>query len=509
MAIVCCKRPLLQREFTLINKNSQVLLSDTLSSDLGEYLAFPHHYRADFSKFRKQGYYRLRVGEVSSPPFAIDLRAYHDLPDSLLRFFEVQRCGSTAPLLHQPCHLKDVTQMVGSQGTTLGLDLTGGWHDAGDYIKFEITTAYSAYLLLLTAELFPDLWEDSYHEGKPNLLSEAKVGLDWLMKMHPSPNRLLTQVQDTSDHRVGWRMPENDPLTGQRTGFEAPSQAQAGLFVAAMAISVRLFEKAGDRAYSQRCLEHAKDAYALAFSAMLPRAACAPDSHYFDDVAMDNVALAAGEMFETIHEKVYLDTAKAMLQRLGGVGWVSWGDVGGFACYRVGKHWDEGNEMLTRALAAFDSVAGLNPFAYPASFYPWGSCNIATGVGDLAVLSLISTNDPGVRRLAQRERDFLLGTNPFGLSFVSQVGSDWPHNFHHQVSYLLSIPLPGAVAGGPIAASIFERSGIQLDSLDRFSAIQTAQAVYHDDRADFLCNEATLAGNAQALLLLAWFAAGE
>src|SRR5688500_3519685 len=54
---------------------------------------------------------------------------------------------------------------------------------------------------------------DLGREGRPNkipdILDEAKWGLDWIHKLHPKADQLFHQVADDRDHR-GFKMPDND-----------------------------------------------------------------------------------------------------------------------------------------------------------------------------------------------------------------------------------------------------------------------------------------------------------
>jgi len=496
-AVIASQQKLDTNSFRIARSDGEVVFTGELSEDAGEYLAFKHHYLAHFSKLKRTGEYRIEVNLVQSPPFSIGKALYAGAPDSLLRFFRIQRCGENDALLHSDCHTYDVNEVMSVNGiSTAKLDLTSGWHDAGDYIKFNNTTAYSSYLLLLTAELFPSRHSQMHRE--------ARIGLEWLLKMHPTPDRLLSQVQGIVDHKVGWRMPENDPLEKQRVAYEYPSQAQAGMAAAALASGAKAFKR-GDSDFSERCLKASEELYALALSGRLPAIATPPDSHYFDREARDNIALAAAELYAVTQREEYLDTAKAILTVIGAGGWVSWGDVEGFACYRAGQFWAQGADKLQATLERYEAIAVRNPYSYPAGSYPWGSLALQTGVADLAILYHKLTGSKRFDALAARQRDFLLGANPFGVSLVSNMGTDWPRRFHHQISSLKGVQLPGGVAGGLIDRKSFEESGIRLEAPDRFSALQSDAAVFHDDRMDFLCNEPTISGVAQAILLLAYF----
>jgi len=497
IAVIASQEPLDSATFHLLASDGKVDFTGTLSADLGEYLAFKHHYLANFHRFKDIGKYRVAVGLLESQTFEIGNSLYGGIPDSLMRFFKVQRCGSNDALLHAECHLYDVRKVVSKNGTSdAPLDLTGGWHDAGDYVKFSVTTAYSSYLLLLTAELFP--------KSKPQLEAEARIGLEWLLKMHPTPDRLITQVEGVADHKVGWRMPEADPLAKKRTAYEFPSQAQAGIVSAALAFGARAYREGDANELAGRFLRASEELYAFALSGRLSAAASPPDSHYFDAEARDDLALAAAELYATTQRVEYLDSAKAILSVIGAGGWVSWGDVEGFACYRAGQFWPASVEMLQASLQRYEQIADNNPYGYPASSFPWGSLALQTGVANLAVLYAKMTGDRQFDTLAIRQRDFLLGTNPYGVSLVSELGSVHVRHFHHQIAAIKRIPLPGGVAGGLVSRKTFTTSGIRLEAPDRFASIQSTTTVFHDDRMDFLTNEPTISGVAQAILLLAW-----
>ncbi|MBK6912731.1 MAG: glycoside hydrolase family 9 protein [Ignavibacteriales bacterium] len=139
--------------------------------------------------------------------------------DSLMLFLKVQRCGPTNPFLHQPCHLSDVSAVIGDS-TVVSIDVTGGWHDAGDYIKFFSTAAYTTYMLLFAYEFDEEKFNfDNNGNSVPDILEEARIGLDWLLRCNYAPGKIITQVQDLDDHKLIWRMPEDDSLMFDRPGF--------------------------------------------------------------------------------------------------------------------------------------------------------------------------------------------------------------------------------------------------------------------------------------------------
>ena len=110
--------------------------------------------------------------------------AAQNYPDALYKsiyYYGAQRCGTTNSWCHGACHTDD--------GSSIGLDLSGGWHDAGDHVKFGQTNAYSAALLLLAFSYFTSAYADNYSSvsstgspnGIPDLLDEVKCETDYLL----------------------------------------------------------------------------------------------------------------------------------------------------------------------------------------------------------------------------------------------------------------------------------------------------------------------------------------
>src|SRR5260221_428199 len=62
--------------------------------------------------------------------------------------------------------------------------------------------------------------------------------------------------------------------------------------------------------------------------------------------------------------------------------------------------------------------------------------------------------------LARRQRDFILGCNPYGVSCVIGAGKRYPRYPHHQVANIENLELKGAVVGGPTSASIYQGEDI-------------------------------------------------
>ena len=114
--------------------------------------AFDRHAELDFSALRRSGKYFVRVNDVKSPTFAIDSEAYAELPDQLLEFMRQQRCGFN-PWVDAVCHSFDGRSVDGPLPAGSYVDARGGWHDAGDQLKYLLTSSNATAQMLLAYQL--------------------------------------------------------------------------------------------------------------------------------------------------------------------------------------------------------------------------------------------------------------------------------------------------------------------------------------------------------------------
>lgn len=178
---------------------------------------FRHYYELDFTALRAPGRYRLRVEQTGdlSAPFTIGPDAYGGAHEELLAFMRQQRCGYN-PFLDRICHQRDGRSFYAPFADSTYIDVTGGWHDAGDQLKYLITGSNATAGMLLAYLLEPAKFGDAANalgqprpNGVPDVLDEARWGLDWLHRLHPAPDQLVHQVADDRDH-LGWKWPDHD-----------------------------------------------------------------------------------------------------------------------------------------------------------------------------------------------------------------------------------------------------------------------------------------------------------
>jgi hypothetical protein len=118
------------------------------------------------------------------------------------------------------------------------------------------------------------------------------------------------------------------------------------------------------------------------------------------------------------------------------------------------------------------------------------------------------TGDMQYHDFMLRQRDWLLGRNPWGTSMFTGIPRDGEHpeDVHTSVWALTKQNPPGGLVDGPVYNSIYSRlKGIQLYSGDEFESLQNEYVVYHDDIGDYATNEPTMDGTAGAILFMAYF----
>jgi endoglucanase len=96
-----------------------------------------------------------------------------------------------------------------------------------------------------------------------------------------------------------------------------------------------------------------------------------------------------------------------------------------------------------------------------------------------------------------------LGRNPWGISFIYDIGTNFSKNLHSQVAFFNSGYLPGGLSAGPAPTDIINKYEIQRNDFT-FDEFNSDVVKYYDDRLDYITNEPTIAGNATALFVFGY-----
>lgn len=501
-AIILSKTPFEEKFFRIKNtENDEEVFIDSINK-LPYKLNSEIKYSAliDFSALKSKGEYFIEYQNMKSYPFLIDDSLYNSIRDSVSLFFKVQRCGPTNPLMHKVCHLQDATKVIGYSDSS-AIDLTGGWHDAGDYIKFVYTTAFTTYLLIFSYEFDPDKFSfDLDNDSVPDILQEAKVGLDFLLRCNFSEEAFITQVQDDRDHKVGWRMPENDTLTFDRPAFVKMNKSQIGIYSAALAIASRIWkERFLDNIFANKCLNASEKIFRLRNKISDYK----DDEKYYNQNEFNSkLALGALEIFKSKDDKNYLSLALEYGKNIAENNWWSWGDFNALVFYKLAEFDNQFAEKLKNILSFYKSYSDSNLFSL-AHQYNWGTTHSIAGVVLSSILYKKLTGSEDFDNLAGLNRDFILGRNPWGKSFISGIGKNFPRKIHHQIAFFNNGYIPGAMVSGPVPYSLFKNYSFTIPS-DKLSEFSDS-SIYCDEFDNYLTNEPTISSNATALFIFGYF----
>ncbi|XP_037460491.1 endoglucanase 22-like [Triticum dicoccoides] len=156
-------------------------------------------------------------GEVAAP---FD---YKKALHSSLLYFEAQRSGR---LPHNQ-RVKWRGHSGLADGLQQGVDLVGGYYDAGDNVKFGLPMAFTVTMLSWSAMEFAD---DITAAGEwRHVLEAIKWGTDYFVKAHTEPYVLWAEVGDGDTDHYCWQRPED--MTTSRQAYNVNRTAGGMLFV--------------------------------------------------------------------------------------------------------------------------------------------------------------------------------------------------------------------------------------------------------------------------------------
>lgn len=531
-------------EFQVIDPNTKEILFTGSGSDIrhtGKQPAFESSARLNFSALKTPGTYIVKVGETESGPFRIGNDIYAEAAEIPLKYMRQQRCGYN-PFLKDSCHVHDAISVGDPEGKRDGLhfNTVGGWHDASDYLQYVTTSANAVYQMLFAYSQYPGSFGDHYdangHEGAngiPDILDEAKWGLDWLVKMNPDADTYFNQLADDRDH-MGFTLPNQQEVDyGWGPGKERPvyfvsPQPQGllkyknrstgmastlGKYSSSFSLGAQLLSTYYPE-FSDRLRQKAKDAYRKGVENPGVSQTSPGGAPYFyeEDNWADDMQLAAAEIYNSTGEKESLNQA-IQYGRLEPV--TPWMGADSAKHYQWYPFVNMGNYHLAvqnsdlRAKAEFirNMKTGLQRVRDRAEGdaflngipFIWCSNNLTVGFITQCRLYHEITGDDSFLEIETAMRDWLLGCNPWGTSMIVGYPADGntPEDPHSAFTHLHQIPVTGGIVDGPIYNSIFSSLiGIYLANEDKYADFQSDYVVYHDDYADYSTNEPTMDGTA-------------
>lgn len=544
--LVSKQENLLVKQFEICDAlTNQVVFKSNKVKAFGKYAAFTTTFRLNFSEFKQRGAFFVRVGDVKSPPFRIANDVYDGTADFILKYMRQQRSNYN-PFLKDTCHKTDgfIVYHPDKQKDSTYLNVSGGWHDASDYLQYLPTSANATFQLLFAYQQHPesfgdvhDAWGNAGKNGIPDVLDEAKWGLDWLCKMNPAKGEYYNQIADDRDH-IGMRLPNKDTskyapnkglmrpvyfITGKPQGAlkyknrTVGVASSAGKFSSAFALGSIILSKYYPD-FAKSLVQRAKDAYdfGLQFPGTTQTAPCRSPYFYEEDNYVDDMELAALMLHQLEPQKGHLGEAVEYARAEPTTPWMGADTARHYQWYPfvnlghyLGAKQPEGvskqfEGFMKLGIEKVWERGKTNPFLNGVPFI-WCSNNLTVGI--LTQLHLYGSQSKS-NQFAEMEaslRDWLFGCNPWGTSMICDLPENGiaPKDPHSAFTYIAKYKIPGGLIDGPIYGSIWKKLiGITLYQPDEFAEFQSDLVIYHDDYGDYSSNEPTMDGTASLSYIL-------
>ncbi|KAG0319935.1 hypothetical protein BGZ97_001128 [Linnemannia gamsii] len=440
---------------------------------------------------------------------------YVKLLDYMFLFYEAQRSGKL-PADQRVTWRNDSAL---SDGRDAGLDLSGGYYDAGDYMKFIFPLTFT---MAETCWGAMEFWDGYQLANQTHYLDQmVRWGMDWLIKAHPDDNTLYVQVGlDEVDNNY-WGPDTGIPLP--RTSFKVTNTSpgtdvMADAAAAFASCSMLYRDKLKDTTYATTLQTHATSLFQVAETArpqqvyqnVVPAAKCCYASSGF----IDELAWGAAWMYKLTGDVSFANKADNYIGQLNArsaqVNTITWDDKSSLVYILMAGATppDLRTKWLGLAQQYADVVADAGK---PKSrtegglFYSMGNSQLDSSVvaaNAAFALQILASNmnttgssDHGrinaYTGFAVKQVEYLLGDNPEWTPYVVGVHPNSPANPHSapasggtDIDNIDTSPkeerwtLYGALVGGPDLNDRFqderskwEQSEVALDYNAPFTAL--------------------------------------
>jgi len=342
-------------------------------------------------------------------------------------------------------------------GSDVGKDLTGGWHDAGDHVKFNFPMAYSVTMLcwgiVENRDAYVNSGQLSYY------LANIRFATDYLIRCHTAANEFYGQVGDGGLDHSFWGPAESVESQMKRPSAKIdsahPGSDLAGEAAAALAAASIVFMPT-DPAYSATCLAHAKQLYAFAdkyrgkYDASITGA-----SGYYTSYSgyNDEIVWGAIWLFMAGGDSTYLTKAKNSYDSLSNepqtttkeYKWtIAWDDKS-YGCYVLlakltgaQKYKDDAQRWLDFWTVGVNGQKITYTPGGLAWLDTWGVCRYAANTSFCALVYSDFITDASLKAryhdFAVSQINYILGNNPLKRSLVVGFGNNPPRHEHHRTA---------------------------------------------------------------------------
>ena len=407
-----------------------------------------------------------------------------------LYFYDGNMCGTdvdenSAFSWRGNCHTYD--SYVTYNGKTV--DVSGGYHDAGDHVKFGLPQGYTATVLALGyyefADAYDELGQTAHFNMIMNYFCDYFTRCTIYQEGTDTVEAFCYQVGDGDSDHAKWEAPEGQTI--DRPAFFAtasnPATDEVSVAVAALALQAANYKKQGGTEAllkSKAYLKTAEDLFAFAKKCSNKQVATQGASPFYKSNNWeDDYCAAAAALYAATGKEIYKQERDAYYGKLN-TGW----------CLTWDNTWPVAAALKEDyiAVSAFASYGSKNTKQGFKMINGWGSARYNASAQFMGLIydqanGKLSMTDGNYSSWATGQMKYLLGNNKAKRCFVVGYNENAAKYPHHRAASRSNdagqvredhYTLLGALVGGP------------SDEYD----------TYADNQADYNCNEVALDYNA-------------
>ena len=348
------------------------------------------------------------------------------------------------------------------------VDLSGGWHDAGDHVKFGQTQFYAAYMLLKAYAEFPSGFGDFYSydykgykasnswnfEGKahdpngiPDVIDEVKHATDFFIKCTPNASTFYYQVGQGNPDHTQWitavKMQTNPVSSGgeTRASYKNPADASMpGFCGATLALMARMYKQFSPT-YADSCLTHAK--YAYAYAKANPGTVGSPDGGFYGANSHweDEYVDLCAELYWTTGTESYKTEALSYVNNTNKDPNIyytfDYANNGEMAWYNLALLGQTSFNTKFNNHINTDFIGKVDANGLYTGGGTWGVLRYNANAAFMAALSTkLGNTNANIKKFVYANIDYLMGSNSQSQSFIVGFGTKSPQHPHHRNVYL-------------------------------------------------------------------------
>lgn len=497
-----------ERTFDVVNADTgAVVYTGELSAESNCAFSGETNRTGDFSAVTTPGSYYITCGNLEqSYTFQVADDVYHSALDDSVRMLYLQRCGSVVEddtFGHKACH----NTLATIYGTDEKIDVSGGWHDAGDYGRYVVTGAKTVADLLYAYQTAPQLFQDDTGipesgNGVPDILDEARYEIEWMLKMQDSSGGVHHKV--TCATFPGYVMPEEETDELIVTPISTTATAD---FCGTMALAYEFYQEI-DADFAKQCLDAGEKAWNFLAenpNLIFKNPTDIVTGEYGDNSDRDERYWAAAQMWQATGKEKYL-TAVESIGVQSGMDSANLGDYGNIAILTmdgIDKDSDvyrKTKNAILRSADTYVADSAKNMFGFSVTQYyqgGWGSNMKACNQGILMGYAYQLTGEQKYLNAANADLNYLFGCNPLGICYLTGYGTVSPEHPHHRPSIVKKQEMPGMLVSGV-------HPYLEDSAAKAYCSGQPTGKCYVDNQESYSTNEITIYWNSPLTYLLAF-----